>query len=354
MGEYGNIWALITTEKHLAWSLRSNLLRSKKARRWQVGGYMGGAVCRQEGKEEKRRSQVRDESLTSTDRIRCFTFRQFGFNVLSLARRGIKDLPEELWELSELEKLNLSLNRLKVLPPQLALLSNLVVLNLWGNQLSRLPAEIGQLKRLRVLFAYRNRLSDVPEELGACTQLEDPGSGVWKLLRELQRILLRVVLRIHLVLSLNNNQLSSLPESLSKLTRLRKLNLSQNHMALLPGCIYNMKALVFLHLACNCLENLAENIQNLAELKILIVEGNSLHSLPKALCCLTRLELLNLDFNDIKDVPQELHQLSHLEKLACHPLDKGLHIVHNPLIKPVKEVLEGGGLSALFNYLRAG
>lgn len=49
---------------------------------------------------------------------------------------------------------------------------------------------------------------------------------------------------------------------------------------------------------------------------------------------------------------QEMHQLFRLEKLACHPLDKGLHIVHNPLLKPVKEVLEGG-LSALFSYLRA-
>lgn len=89
-----------------------------------------------------------------------------------------------------------------------------------------------------------------------------------------------------------------------------------------------------------------------------------------------RLELLNLDFNDIKEVPQvswpgdfdsgddenndetnaavqEMHQLLHLEKLACHPLDKGLHIIHNPLMKPLKEVLDGG-LSALFNYLRSG
>lgn len=40
----------------------------------------------------------------------------------------------ELWELQELQKLNLSLNSLKVLQPGLALLSNLVVLNLWGNQ----------------------------------------------------------------------------------------------------------------------------------------------------------------------------------------------------------------------------
>lgn len=45
-----------------------------------------------------------------------------------------QEVPDELWELLELEKLNLSLNNLKFLPPQLALLSNLVVLNLWGNQ----------------------------------------------------------------------------------------------------------------------------------------------------------------------------------------------------------------------------
>lgn len=47
-----------------------------------------------------------------------------------------QEVPDELWELLELEKLNLSLNSLKVLPPQLAVLSNLVVLNLWGNQVS--------------------------------------------------------------------------------------------------------------------------------------------------------------------------------------------------------------------------
>ncbi|KAM3860332.1 leucine-rich repeat-containing protein 30a [Diretmus argenteus] len=294
---------------------------------------MGGKASKkkEEETEEKRgqmrRSLGREDSLTSTERIRRYAIKQFGYNVLSLARRGLKDVPEELWELLELEKLNLSLNSLKVLPPQLALLSNLVVLNLWGNQLTSLPAEIGQLRRLRVLFAYRNRLTDVPEELGACTQLE--------------------------VLSLANNQLSSLPSSLSNLSSLKKLNLSHNHITHVPGCVYNMKTLVFLHLAYNRLENLAENIQALVELKILIVEGNNLHCLPKALCCLTRLELLNLDFNDIKDVPQEMHLLSRLEKLACHPLDKGLHIVHNPLLKPVKEVLEGG-LTALYCYLKAG
>lgn len=50
---------------------------------------MGGAVCKEEVKEEKR-SVGREDSLTSADRIRRFTVKQFGYNVLSLARRGLK------------------------------------------------------------------------------------------------------------------------------------------------------------------------------------------------------------------------------------------------------------------------
>lgn len=120
---------------------------------------MGGALCKEEVKEERR--SLREENLSSADRIRKIIVTQSGFNSLSLARRGLKvggrggargggcgllahqllcvcmcvqEVPVELWELQELQKLNLSLNSLKVLQPGLALLSNLVVLNLWGNQ----------------------------------------------------------------------------------------------------------------------------------------------------------------------------------------------------------------------------
>lgn len=108
---------------------------------------------------------------------------------------------------------------------------------------------------------------------------------------------------------------------------------------------------MFLHLACNRLETIADQIQDLVNLKILIVEGNSIHTLPKTLCFLESLELLNVDFNDLQNVPMELYLLSRLGRLACHPLDKGLHIINNPLLKPIQEVLQGG-LSALYNYLK--
>ncbi|KAA0705115.1 hypothetical protein E1301_Tti022224 [Triplophysa tibetana] len=281
-----------------------------------MGGTQSKNATDEEAMTSGRKSAGQDENLPTVERIRKHTVTHFGFRVLILARRGMLELPEELWELTELQKLNLSLNLLRSIPSSLAVLQNLVVLNLWGNQLTSLPPEVGRLRNLKVLFAYRNRLSDVPEELGCCTKLE--------------------------VLSLANNQLTGLPASLSALSGLKKLNLSHNHITHIPACVYTMKNLVFLQLACNKLENIADQIQALIDLKILILEGNCIHSLPKMICGLTKLELLNVDFNDIQNVPAEMHRLRGLERLACHPLDKGLHIMHNPLVKPIKDVLDGG------------
>lgn len=49
---------------------------------------MGGAICKEEVKEEKR--SLKEEDLSSADRIRKFTVTQSGFNTLSLACRGLK------------------------------------------------------------------------------------------------------------------------------------------------------------------------------------------------------------------------------------------------------------------------
>lgn len=97
----------------------------------------------------------------SSERLRRHIVRHLGFSTLSLAMRGLEEVPVELWEVRELQKLNLSLNCLSALPPGLGRLQSLVVLNLSGNELANLPAELGLLRNLRVLFAYRNQLSEV-------------------------------------------------------------------------------------------------------------------------------------------------------------------------------------------------
>uniref|UniRef100_A0A4W4DQ06 Uncharacterized protein n=1 Tax=Electrophorus electricus TaxID=8005 RepID=A0A4W4DQ06_ELEEL len=154
-----------------------------------------------------------------------------------------------------------------------------------------------------------------------------------------------------MVLSLTCRGMVDPPEELLEISELQKLNLHKQ-IAHIPVCIYTMKSLAFLDMACNRLENITEKIQALADLKIPIMEGNYIHSLPRMFGCLTELELLNVDYNEIQNITAEMHQLTSLGKLACHPLDKGLHIMYNPLSKPIKEVLDGG-LQGLYNYLKA-
>lgn len=45
-------------------------------------------MCKEEMKEDRR--SLREENLSSADRIRKFIVTQSGFNSLSLARRGLK------------------------------------------------------------------------------------------------------------------------------------------------------------------------------------------------------------------------------------------------------------------------
>src|SRR5437867_2123058 len=66
----------------------------------------------------------------------------------------LTELPESLWKLRQLQKLNLSNNQLMTLPESLAALgalTQLQTLNLSNNQLTALPESLGQLTQLQSL-----------------------------------------------------------------------------------------------------------------------------------------------------------------------------------------------------------
>ncbi|RXM37047.1 Leucine-rich repeat-containing protein 30 [Acipenser ruthenus] len=197
--------------------------------------------------------------------------------------RGMSEVPEPLWVLTEVEKLNLSLNYLTILPPAVGVLESLVILNLWENQLASLPVEIGLLKNLRVLFTYKNLLTEIPEELSAFRKLE--------------------------VLSLANNLITGFMDLLHGYGQPKEDEPE-------PQLHCSHPCLVFMHLShSNLWESIADRIEHLENLKILIVESNCIPSIPKTLCFLT-LELHNVDCNDIQQVPMEPYQLRGLKKLA--------------------------------------
>ena len=69
-------------------------------------------------------------------------------NLKKLILHGFTHLPQELWELDELEELEVNSGDLTELSPEIENLANLKVLNLSGNQLTELPSEIWTLLNL--------------------------------------------------------------------------------------------------------------------------------------------------------------------------------------------------------------
>ncbi|MBC6479003.1 MAG: leucine-rich repeat domain-containing protein [Hormoscilla sp. GM7CHS1pb] len=84
-------------------------------------------------------------------------------------------IPNQLGNLSNLERLNLHSNQLSgSIPPELGNLKNLRLLNLNSNQLSgSIPPELGNLNKLEYLYLKSNQLSgSIPPELGNLKKLD--------------------------------------------------------------------------------------------------------------------------------------------------------------------------------------
>jgi len=77
-----------------------------------------------------------------------------------------------IYQLFDLQALNLSYRNIKTVPPEIGSLSNLRVLYLDNNQLVTLPPEIGLLKNLRRLYLYNNQIKTFPPEIGSLRNLE--------------------------------------------------------------------------------------------------------------------------------------------------------------------------------------
>ena len=90
---------------------------------------------------------------------------------LSLTGDKLKELPEGLFRLVNLQVLNLSDNKLKTVSPQIAKLQNLQVLVLTDNKINTLPEEMKELNHLRRLYLGRNRLMEMPAWVGGLSKL---------------------------------------------------------------------------------------------------------------------------------------------------------------------------------------
>jgi len=125
-------------------------------------------------------------------------------NKLDLSGQQLKKVPNYVFQLTNLEELNISNNQITgALQAETGNLKNLKVLKADNNLMTGIPAEIGQLPKLQVFNIGHNLLAGVPKEIGQAQSLQ--------------------------MLDLSNNQLTGLPLEMGSLKNLQTLNISGNN-----------------------------------------------------------------------------------------------------------------------------
>jgi Leucine-rich repeat (LRR) protein len=113
---------------------------------------------------------------------------------------------------------------------------------------------------------------------------------------------------------INDTLITFIPESIGKLTNLRRLNITGNlYLSQLPEAIGQLHNLETLELDGGYLVSLPETIDGLLNLKYLNVQNNRLEHLPNSIGNLTKLECINLIGNNLMTLPESIVNLSGLK-----------------------------------------
>ncbi|MBU2971676.1 leucine-rich repeat-containing serine/threonine-protein kinase [Pseudoalteromonas sp. C2R02] len=160
------------------------------------------------------------------------------------------------------------------------------------------------------------------------------------------------------ILDLSNNKLSSLPEDLCRLHRLKILFISNNEFEHLPNALGKCPQLEmigfkankiktiaddalpvqtrWLILTDNKIEKLPSNIGKLHRLQKLALAGNQLSKLPDTMANCKSLELIRLSANKLTALPNWLIQLPKLSWFACSGNDFNANTSNNSPVEQVK------------------
>ncbi|MCX6745621.1 MAG: leucine-rich repeat domain-containing protein [Candidatus Parcubacteria bacterium] len=94
-------------------------------------------------------------------------------NKLDLSNQNLTKVPDYVFNLTNLQELNLSNNKLTgAIQSQIGQLKKLKVLNASNNLMTGIPAEVGQLTNLQILDLSNNQLTGLPNELGNLKNLQ--------------------------------------------------------------------------------------------------------------------------------------------------------------------------------------
>ncbi|CAF3609000.1 unnamed protein product [Rotaria socialis] len=183
-------------------------------------------------------------------------------------------LPSELFNLTNLVSLSIISCGLETLPDAISQLSALNELDLTGNRLTSIPVTLAQISLLRTLVLNANPgltsldnlqgtqflwnlnasncfIDHLPMNVSNTGVIELNGNQLTSLAN-----LETIISDITTVISLKNNNITVLPTTIRKATKLEILDLSNNQLTELPEVVYSLSALKTLILSKNSFSRL--------------------------------------------------------------------------------------------------
>ncbi|CAL1540077.1 unnamed protein product, partial [Lymnaea stagnalis] len=199
---------------------------------------------------------------------------------LHLENNQLLEICADICSLRKLEFLDVSNNQIHSLPNSIRLMSQLRHLNVANNKLTHLPPDIGDLTALRMFDATHNQLQSLPDEFGNLLHLEQ--------------------------LFLRHNQLQYLPV-LHHCTNLKEILVGNNSIrGLTEEHLHHLTSLTSLDLRDNKLVKLPDEITLLEKLERLDLTNNDISVLPYKMGCMTALKAIILDGNPMRSIRRDI------------------------------------------------
>lgn len=181
---------------------------------------------------------------------------------LKLCDKGLKSFPEQIFQLTQLEELDLSCNDIVKIPPGISLLKNLTKLSLWNNCIEIIPPEIFQMTQLVSLVLNDNFITNIPRDIGLLKDLE--------------------------CVSLSTNYIKTVPDVLFEIPTINRLYLHNNRIKFIPHNASGIHQLSICSLFDN---NLVYNLVDTPTNNNAEDIAKIMHIIQKVFLCIARLKI---------------------------------------------------------------
>lgn len=124
-------------------------------------------------------------------------------------------------------------------------------------------------------------------------------------------------------LSLQNNNISNLPQYFNRLSKLRYLDIHDNQFSAFPDILTTMSELEILDISFNNLRSLPNDLGHLKNLKVLSLKNNNFEILPTSILSIKNLKILEIENNPLKlpsqsfinNIPHKIHSQEWLQEI---------------------------------------